>query len=172
MLLPLRSLLERRNAVSPSAGNFVISGPAPTIWQPRSLTFGAGTLAILGYAPSISQPHGVVPIVGGLSILGYAPSVGQPHGVNPVAGSLVITGYAPTIEQPRSFSPSAGLLEILGHAPIVTHVVTRYASIPSDAVPEPRATRMAAISRGVRQPAHTRIPPIRQPSLTTRRRRN
>jgi hypothetical protein len=76
-----------------------LTGFAPTVVNPKTISVPAGALTLTGYAPLVLTPRNVSVPAGALTLTGLAPTVATTANVTIAVptGSLTLTGFAPTV---------------------------------------------------------------------------
>jgi hypothetical protein len=148
--------------ISPTAGQLVFSGSAPTVTvsDNRTITPASGDLVFSGSAPVVtaSDNRTITPASGDLVFSGAAPTitVSDNHTITPDAGQLVLSGTAPilTLTDNRLITPASGDLVFTGSAPTVTvtgdvaiAVLTRNLVIGMGAMPKQKNHPHPLLSR-------------------------
>ena len=105
--------------LTPTSGELVITGPAPTITLPVALTPTSGALTISGNEPTVSAGGNVslTPVSGELLITGSATTITLPVTLAPAPGVLSVVGESPAITLPATLTPTAGALSVTGNVP-------------------------------------------------------
>lgn len=114
--------------IHPSGGHLTLTGYAPSISLPQTLTPITGVLNLTGYAPTVSQGVAgtvaasiVVRGFGSAQILteGFGASTASGTTLTPFPGHLSLFGYTPSVGQGSQITPDTGHITMRGYAPTV-----------------------------------------------------
>jgi len=122
--------VSKQTTIAVNVGALNLAGTAPTLSRVTEVTPSVGSLVLTGYAPTAALGVGVTPTTGALSFAGYASSVLRSFAVTPGVGSLSFNGYAPAPTLTLVVTPSAGALNLTGYAPTL-QIVTAGQSVPN-----------------------------------------